>query len=315
MLFAVDAWQADYGSATEPEALAPSEVATRIDVEVAPAEWAPRRPGPDVAPALVVHFVDGVRRVEARVWITEPDGRLFLGIAASYAAGVVRCDGQARVVASAVERRLFTAAASAVGVTTRHGDFPVVATTAETPDELSLDLQHQMGLLERRVAAEAAAGGTSGEGLVIVDGPLRAGAHPGGTVGSIKTQHRSYGPPIVQQTVAALGAGERTPLFLVGGPFACWSWYVRLPGPVPHPLASVVRCVVDAEAPRESVSALADTVTSTLPKFASSPAKDPRAPQNLYPIAGLERELRHRLGDPQLILRGLRLAASGVITR
>ena len=43
----------------------------------------------------------------------------------------------------------------------------------------------------------------------------------------------------------------------------------------------------------------------TLPRFASSPYKDPRAPQNLTPIAGLERKLRGMLGD-QRLLCGLR---------
>lgn len=44
--------------------------------------------------------------------------------------------------------------------------------------------------------------------------------------------------------------------------------------------------------------------------MASSPHKDPRAPQNLVPIGGLERELRHRLGDQQLLYRSLRGAAA-----
>ena len=51
-------------------------------------------------------------------------------------------------------------------------------------------------------------------------------------------------------------------------------------------------------------------MTATLPRFASAPHKDPRAPQNLYPISGLERVLRRRLGDPLLILRALRSAAA-----
>ena len=46
-----------------------------------------------------------------------------------------------------------------------------------------------------------------------------------------------------------------------------------------------------------------------LTPLASSPHKDPRAPQNLVPIGGLERELRRRLGDQQLLYRGLRAAA------
>ena len=40
--------------------------------------------------------------------------------------------------------------------------------------------------------------------------------------------------------------------------------------------------------------------------LASHAPKDPRAPQNLIPVGGLERQLRHRLGDPQLILRGIK---------
>jgi hypothetical protein len=51
-------------------------------------------------------------------------------------------------------------------------------------------------------------------------------------------------------------------------------------------------------------------VAATLPRFASQPHNDPRAPQNLHPIAGLERELRRCLGDPILLERALRQAAS-----
>jgi hypothetical protein len=47
----------------------------------------------------------------------------------------------------------------------------------------------------------------------------------------------------------------------------------------------------------------------TLGRFASTEYKDSRAPQNLYPIAGLERELRRRLGEPNLLYRALRRAA------
>ena len=51
-------------------------------------------------------------------------------------------------------------------------------------------------------------------------------------------------------------------------------------------------------------------LTSILPRFASEPHKEPRAPQNLYPIAGLEHHLRHRLGDPHLLERALRVTAA-----
>ena len=42
----------------------------------------------------------------------------------------------------------------------------------------------------------------------------------------------------------------------------------------------------------------------------SAEYKDARAPQNLHPIAGLERELRRRLGHPGLLYRSLRRAST-----
>jgi hypothetical protein len=42
-----------------------------------------------------------------------------------------------------------------------------------------------------------------------------------------------------------------------------------------------------------------------LPRLASDPAHDPRAPQNLHPIGGLEHRLRRRLGDPLLVRRAI----------
>jgi len=54
---------------------------------------------------------------------------------------------------------------------------------------------------------------------------------------------------------------------------------------------------------------LANLSQVTLCRYASSEYKDPRAPQNLYPIAGLERELHHRLGNSKLLYRALRAAA------
>ena len=71
-----------------------------------------------------------------------------------------------------------------------------------------------------------------------------------------------------------------------------------------------VRCECSPDLQLEEAKALADLVTATLQRFASEPHKEPRAPQNLYPIAGLERELRRRMGDPQVLYRALRRAAA-----
>ena len=72
----------------------------------------------------------------------------------------------------------------------------------------------------------------------------------------------------------------------------------------------MVRVECSADLPTTEVTRLANQSAATLCRYASSEYKDTRAPQNLYPIAGLERQLRRRLGDPQLLYRALRAAAA-----
>lgn len=71
-----------------------------------------------------------------------------------------------------------------------------------------------------------------------------------------------------------------------------------------HDLAGLVRCEARATLGVSEASELADRVTSWLPGFAGRP-QDPRTPQNLLPVAGLETWLRHRLADSALIWRAL----------
>jgi hypothetical protein len=309
MRFAVEAWAPEYGSAMGVEDdLSASTAQVDHDVEVPLAEWEARRPEPAVAESVrSVVFSDGVRRVEAQVWVDVGPGDSRPGICASYAAGAVRCDGRAELVRAEVRRGLFTAAPGAEPIMTGHGSFPVRAVGGDSPDQLSLCLQQRMADLESCVAAEA------GEAdLVCVDGPLRGTSHPPGSVGYVKTHHVRYLDPRADAVVAVLAAGQRTPVFLATARmWTRYSWYVRLPfAGGGHPWAGVVRCETSADCDPAAAIALADRVTATLPRFASERHKDARAPQNLYPIGGLERLLRHRLGDAALIYRSLRVAAA-----
>lgn len=311
MRVAIDGWDPSYGSGTEGSALVPSEVPVDLDAEVPLAEWAPRRPSPAAAPWSDVLFVDGVRRVEARAWITDDRGVTRQGICASYAAGAVRSNGVAQVVLAEVRRGLFCQAEGADDIATRHGTYVLQATPSDDPDTLSLALQRQMGNLEVTVARAARAQERS-DAPVVVDGPLRQHQQLAGAVGYVKTLHAAYGPPVVLEVAGRLDAGERTPLFVIGSGsgFSRWSWYLRLPGERPHPLAGIVRCETSCDAPVAEAVALADAASLSLPRYASRPHKDTRAPQNLYPIAGLERDLRRRLGDQTLLTRALRQAAA-----
>jgi hypothetical protein len=75
------------------------------------------------------------------------------------------------------------------------------------------------------------------------------------------------------------------------------------------PWHAVARLEFPQSAGLEAARATASRVTCMLPRYAGIPHTDPRAPQNLQPIAALERQLRHRLGHPGLSTRAVRGAA------
>ena len=72
----------------------------------------------------------------------------------------------------------------------------------------------------------------------------------------------------------------------------------------------MVRVEAAPTSAREAVRSWPNLTQAVLCRYASAEYKDSRAPQNLYPIAGLERELRRRLGDQRLLYRALRVAAA-----
>src|SRR5512147_306719 len=84
----------------------------------------------------------------------------------------------------------------------------------------------------------------------------------------------------------------------------------RLPCTPGAPWAGVVRLECPADIPTAEAIALANLSQLVMPRYASCEYKDTRAPQNLVPVAGLERELRRRLGNPVLLSRALRVAAA-----
>jgi hypothetical protein len=305
MRFAVETWAPDYGAPLDGEALGPSDAAVDVAVERAPDDWAPIPPSQ--GPAGIVLFVDGVERVDARVWITGDDGTTRAGVCASWAAGVVRCAERATVVAADVERGVLCPGDPVDAIATRHGNYRPCAVRAAAPgsDAVSQALGHARGDLEGRVAVRAGAE----RDLLVVDGPLGDRRRIAGAVGYVKTHHVAYLDPALQAVVGTLAPGERSPLFTVGDRRFRYSWYMRLPGPATHPWWGIVRCEASGDLGPADAAAVADRVAATLPRFASQPHNDPRAPQNLHPIAGLERELKRRLGDARLLERALRQAA------
>ena len=96
---------------------------------------------------------------------------------------------------------------------------------------------------------------------------------------------------------------------MIGTGWDRYSWYLRLPCLPAGPWTGIVRVEAAPTLDLAEVVALADTSQRLLGRFASVEYKDGRAPQNLVPIAGLEKDLRHRLGFAPLLYREIRAAA------
>ncbi|MEJ7763979.1 MAG: hypothetical protein WKF86_00625 [Acidimicrobiales bacterium] len=310
MRWSVDAWDPGYGSSLDVDGagdLADTNDPVDVDVEVAGAEWAPRHPAPNAVRPLTILFCDGTLRTDARIWITEPDGRVRPALAASVAAGAVRSTGgRASVVAPTVARALVSAGANTEPIPTRWGTYEPVAASSDLDAALVAAVLQAMGRLEVQVASAAAATAE----LVVVDGRLQAPGHPPGNVGYVKAHAARYLADRQHEVVAALRPGQRTPLFrLQQVRSTTLSWYLRLPGGARPPGAGIVRCEVSADLPPARAATLADSTCLALPRYASQSHKDSRAPQNLIPVGALERRLRHALGDPRLLERHLRRTA------
>ena len=64
----------------------------------------------------------------------------------------------------------------------------------------------------------------------------------------------------------------------------------------------------------ESARKLADLSVDIFATMASSPVRDPRAPQNLVPVGGLEALIGRHMGQKELVRRKIVQALSGGAT-
>jgi len=325
MRFAVDGWDPGYGSTFDLDGELDA-TAANVDAEVerSISDWGSVPPRVLVGLPGRVLFVDGVRRIEGRVWIDDPIDLLAGGgpastaseaICASYAAGVVCCTAtRADLQRPDVRRGLLTAAEPAESIDTAAGVYTLHRADRRPQQALaaalSRALQNQLADVELAVAQTARVDAPDDDDLLVVDGPLSGRTGLPRAIGYVKSHHSAYLPPDLHAQVGRLRAGERTPVFRIGDGWARYSWYLRLPGAPGAPWAGVVRIECSPDLPVTGVLELAALTQAVLPRFASAEYKDTRAPQNLYPIAGLERELRRRLGDQRLLYRALRVAAT-----
>jgi hypothetical protein len=309
----IDPWQTEYGPelAADSDSAAANESALE-DVDVPRAQWQPIVPPSTVAPPALV-FVDGVRRIEARIQIPQANGVVY-GAFGSYAVGCARVgNGAATFGDIRVDRVVATGSGTElpqiVPVMPAVNYRPVHAPETDVQAPLRR-IQHEMRRGEENLARELAE--QSGV-LVIADGPLTfaGGTGRGHAVGYIKRVSEFYiSNPSFLSTVPV---GARTPLFAIHTErrFARYAWFVRLAEPTvgDSPMSGIVRLEVSAaDVGLDTARALADATAFALPRFIASRARDPRAPQNLIPIGTLESHLRHRMGDAVLLRRHIEMA-------
>ena len=304
----LDPWPSEYESAFQVEGLA--EESPQIDTGVEGVGW---RSVDAVSRGRVgsICFIDGVRRVEARIIIDDSSGRIIRGLFGSAAVGAVRVEGNESSFAEVRVKRVIVGGTGILPepelleVGNSHLLFEPLSVSDNTPQGPLAGLQNLMRTEEASLGEAL----VSTADCVFADGPLTyfSGVmHT--TVGVIKRLVEPYLAAPQFDLVRRLRVGQRTPLFVISqGKYDRYSWYLRVgkPRTMDHEVAGVLRLEVRTGAGLEKGRELADMSAACLPSFAGEAFRDPRSPQNLLPIGALENELRHRLGDALTIRRAI----------
>lgn len=310
----VEQWAPEFGSSLDLEGADPA-TAPAVDLDVERCPWSAVTPAPADDPELVA-FVDGVRRVEARLTLDDPEFGPVPGVLGAFAVGAALWRPRRRLSTIGpvqVGRSLVIGeGAGWTGFDRLGAHLGAGLATVPGNDPAAL-VAHVQGLM-RSAEGELAAELGSRCDLVLADGPLRTfAATP--IVGYIKSQRTNYLPRAAQTIFGSLDPGQRTPLFAFAGPrYPKWSWYLRLAAVAGgHSWSGIVRCEASGALPLEQAVAAADATARLLPRLAPPAHVDTRAPQNLVPIGALESHLRHLLGDSALAWRRVRGAAHGAL--
>jgi hypothetical protein len=311
MRLKVDTWDPEYGLSFEAIDVDPDD-ATLTARQVECETWTPIVP--DAPPArLRIGFIDGVRRIDSRLFAEDTSG-IAPALAGSWAVGVAWADRPPTIGPVRVGRELVVGGAlSHAGLLIRIGaadlEYRATSVPGNTPVDPIQGLQNAMRLAESSLAGDLFA--TVGPDLFVLDGPLTYFGLAGPVVGMIKRQNRPYLKPDQTPILGRLRLGERTPIFCIGEQrLERYSWYARIGTrrPIDGTMTGIVRLETSTATGIDFARQLADLTSAVLPGFATEWGRDPRAPQNLYPVAQLERELHHRLGDKALIKRAIESA-------
>ena len=323
----LDPWAVEYNTAYHAEAAGDGR--THVDTGVE-GPWERRKPAAAETFWENLYFLDGSRRLEARLLLEQDAAQVAFGALGSYGVGVVSCCAHKSRKASFLcgdenggetlfVRRVCALSsghsADDIALEATHSrlgalNYQVVSTAERDPDAVVRRVQTEMLDAEKQLAARLIA--RNPETLIVCDGPRPFIGGEKNVIGYLKTIHDPKISEAELNVVRGLEQGERSPLYLVGTQdpdMGYFEWFLRLRDPRPwlYSLAGMVR--LQAYAGREWQERLAWTANLAdwsclhLTGFASRQHQDPRAPQQLLPIRALEAELSRRMGNAQIIRR------------
>jgi hypothetical protein len=255
-------------------------------------------------------FVDGVRRIEHRLLIGDGERTVF-GLLGSFGVGAVLVDGRARVAHEMIGRVAVSGGGLELDpfVASVDGKGALVFEPRTEPDNTPMAPVDGLQKAMRRTEAGLAERLSAEVDVAFLDGPLTflTAAARGSVVGFVKRLLRNYLDPSAHALLPRLELGERTPLFLIGGREPRYAWYVRIARGrrIESALTGVARLEAPAARGISEARTLADVSAREMVRFASDATRDPRAPQNLLPIGGLEACLKHLLGDASVVRRAV----------
>jgi hypothetical protein len=302
----LDPWAAEFEGSIQ---ISEEDEAVPVDIRVEQAAWAAIRPLPAPARRRIA-FVDGVRRIEHRLLIGDGERTVF-GLLGSFGVGAVLVDGRARVGHETIGRVAVSGGGLALDpfVAPVDGKGPLVFEPRTEPDNTPVAPVDGLQKAMRRTEAGLAERLSAEVDVAFLDGPLTflTAAARGSVVGFVKRLLRNYLDPSAHALLPRLEVGERTPLFLIGGREPRYAWYVRIARGrrIESALTGVARLEAPAARGISEARALADLSAREMGRFASDATRDPRAPQNLFPIGGLEARLKHLLGDASVVRRAV----------
>jgi hypothetical protein len=251
MYLRLDPWATEYNTAYHAESI-PEDARGGVVTDVEqPGPWEAIDPRPCDDPWRDLLFIDGSRRIEARVLLEDERNQLAFGALGTIGVGAVSCCAQGSRTAQVLQeterlviRRVCALSAGhslaqfvvAAAVASQLGalSYQVEATEERDVDAVVRKLQNVMRDAEKSLASRLV--DQYPQALIICDGPRPYLGSEANVIGYVKTIHE---PRVGQQElelVRRLEQGQRSPLYLVKGnrpEQSYFEWFFRLRDPNP----------------------------------------------------------------------------------